>query len=377
MKDDLGDKKGMKGGCHIYQPYYHKILTRGDVHRVRISEIELIEWYGKRAHVRQSGLSWGVVEEAIVDLLKDKTYMKASAPRPPTTTPRTTATDRYLRQINPNNTIVLPVETRPIEELREGARRSSTREHKRPASYIEESYSEGESVWEEDGELVRGVNVLGQLNAYMETNDNDNEARIASQYRMLTMHDPEFLTIPEADDENISTRDALKAPDAEQFKEAIRKEVTDLIDTTKTLRTLTPEEVKAIPRYWQIGTTLKCKRKKKGNGLPDKHKARGAARGDQLAAKILPMPQTFSPTVKPFTFAFMMEIAIAKGLIRCTADIKAAYLNVPRPAGEIPILTKLEPFVAEICGLDPNQLYRIDKCLYGLPDSARHFYRHY
>ena len=35
----LGDKKDMKGGCHVYQPYYHKILTRGDVHRVRISEI--------------------------------------------------------------------------------------------------------------------------------------------------------------------------------------------------------------------------------------------------------------------------------------------------------------------------------------------------
>ncbi len=149
-------------------------------------------------------------------------------------------------QLHPN-TIVLPVETR-IEELRDGARRSSTRECKRPASYIEESYSEGESVWEENGELVRGVNVLEQLNAHMETDDNDNEARIASQYRMLTMHDLEFLTIPEADDETISTRGALKAPDAEQFKEAIRKEVTDLIDTTKTLCALTPEDVKAIPR---------------------------------------------------------------------------------------------------------------------------------
>ncbi len=51
--------------------------------------------------------------------------------------------------------------------------------------------------------------MLEQLNAHMETDDNDNEARIASQYRMLTMHDPEFLTVPEADDENISTRDAL------------------------------------------------------------------------------------------------------------------------------------------------------------------------
>ena len=136
-----------------------------------------------------------------------------------------------------------------------------------------------------------------------------------------------------------------------------------------------------MKKYWQIGTTLKCKRKKKGNGLPDKHKARGAARGDQLAAKILreglPMPQTFSPTVKPLTFAFMMQIAVTLDCIWCTADIKSAYLNVPRPTGEIPILTKLEPFVAEICDLPVQQLYRIDKCLYGLPDSGRHFYRHY
>jgi hypothetical protein len=332
----LGDKKGMKGGCHVYQPYYHKILTRGDVHRVRISKIELMEWYGKRAHVEQSRLSCGVVEEAVVDLLKDKPYMKASAPSPPVEDNDDTSDDsdqedtRQVQQsptpdqpdqLNPN-TIVLPVETRPIEELRDGARRSSTRERKRPAS--EESYSEGESVWEENGELVRGVNVLEQLNTHMETDDNDNEARIASQYRMLTMHDPEFLNkVPEADDENISTR----APDAEQFKKAICKEVTDLIDTTKTLRKLTPEEVKAIPKYWQIFTTLKCKRKKKGNALLDKQKARGAARGDQLAAKILkaglPMPQTFSPTVKPLTFAFMMQIAIAKGLIWCTAGYGA------------------------------------------------------
>ena len=396
----LGDKKGMNGGCHVYQPYRHKILTRGDVHRIRLSEFELMEWYGKRAHVRQSGLSWSTVEEAFVDLLQHKPYMNSSVPRPaveeptegyssddewqdmvPGQPPDQEHDDQDMEvQVHPN-TIILPVETRPIEELRAGARRQSTRERKRPASFIEESYQTGETVWEENGELVRGINVLQQLNAHMETDDNDNEARIASQYRILTMHDPEILSVPEADDENISTRDALRAPDAEQFKVAILKEATDLIDTTKTLTPQSEQQVKKMGMYWLIGTTLKCKRKKKGNGQPDKHKARGAARGDQLVAKILkaglPLPPTFSPTVKPLTFAFMMQIAIALGLIWCTADIKAAYLNVPRPAGEIPILTRLEPFVAEICGLDPNQLYRIDKCLYGLPDSGRHFYRHY
>ena len=407
----LGDKKGMKGGCHVYQPYWHKILTRGDVHRIRLSEFELMEWYGKRAHVRQSGLSWSIVEEAMVDLLQHKPYMNARVPRPaaeepPEETGEDDSSDDDdgqdddgddMEQEQPPdpdlgdqpmhghvhpNTIILPVETRPIEELRAGARRRSSRERKRPASYIEESYQDGETVWEEDGELVRGINVLKQLSPHMQTDDNDNEALIASQYRILTMHDPEILSVPEADDENKSTRDALKAPDAEQFKVAIIKEVTDLIETTKTLTPLSTTQVKALSTlYWLIGTTLKCKRKKKGNGQPDKHKARGAARGDQLTAKILkagmPLPPTFSPTVKPLTFAFMIQIAIALGLIWCTADIKAAYLNVPRPAGEIPILTKLERFVAEICGLDPDQLYRIDKCLYGLPDSGRHFYRHY
>ena len=129
--------------------------------------------------------------------------------------------------------------------------------------------------------------MIEQLNAHMETDDNDNEARIASLYRTITIHDPEILSVPEEDEENISTRDALKAYDAEKFKVAIKQEVTDLIKTTGTLTPLSRQEVESLGRYWQIGTTLKCKRKKKGNGLPDKHKARGAARGDQLVAKIL------------------------------------------------------------------------------------------
>jgi hypothetical protein len=77
-----------------------------------------------------------------------------------------------------------------------------------------------------------------------------------------------------------------------------------------------------MKKYWQIGTALKCKRKKKGNGLPDKHKAQDAARGEQLAAKTirkgLPMPQIFSQTVKPLTFAFMMKIAVTLECMWCT-----------------------------------------------------------
>jgi hypothetical protein len=94
------------------------------------------------------------------------------------------------------NTIVLPVETRPIEKLRDGARRTSSRKRTRTQFYINDSFSEGETTWEENRELVRGINIIEQINAHMQTDDNDNEARIASIYHMLTMHDPEILFVP-------------------------------------------------------------------------------------------------------------------------------------------------------------------------------------
>ena len=75
-------------------------------------------------------------------------------------------------------------------------------------------------------------------------------------------HDPEILSVPEDDEnnENISTREALKAADAEQFKEVIRKKVWELTKGTGTLVPVSTDEVKRMKKYWQIGTTLKCKR---------------------------------------------------------------------------------------------------------------------
>jgi hypothetical protein len=64
--------------------------------------------------------------------------------------------------------------------------RTSSRKRTRPQSYINESYSEGETIWKENGELVRGINIIEQIiNAHMKTDDNDNEARIVSIYHML------------------------------------------------------------------------------------------------------------------------------------------------------------------------------------------------
>jgi hypothetical protein len=185
-----------------------------------------MEWYGKRAYVRQSGLGWGHVKSAMLDLLKDgyglqRTQTSSRGLEPPTDNdsddedndpappliddesedenndhpPPLVEDDDFDNESNddsgPNDQlgapserddygqphltkIVLPVETRPIEELRDGACRMSSRKRMRLQPYINEYYSEGETTWEKNGELVLGINIIEQINAHIQTDDNDN-----------------------------------------------------------------------------------------------------------------------------------------------------------------------------------------------------------
>ena len=93
-------------------------------------------------------------------------------------------------------------------------------------------------------------------------------------------------------------------------------------------------------------------------------------------AKITP-PPTYSPTIMPLTFSFILQLSIIHGYTMATMDIKSAYLNTPLPPDSDWIITTLEPHIALACNLDPAQEYRIANALYGLPDSGRIFYQHY
>jgi hypothetical protein len=143
------------------------------------------------------------------------------------------------------------------------------------------------------------------------------------------------------DTEEIETADALRAPDREQFIAAIRKEVHSLISETRTLQPLSRtasggySENTENKRVWKIRTTLKCKRKKKPNGEPDKQKARAAARGDTLRRAMIKanvkLPASYSPTIMPLTFSLFLQLAVIQQLHTATMDIKSAYLNAALP----------------------------------------------
>ena len=363
----VGDQTTSKGAAMVYQPYQHSILVRGDVHRVRISDIQLLQFFGRRIAIREGSLPFKIVQDAIIDLLNDKPYQQIQPPNQ-----NQTDHGRALPP-NPNDTIILPlpIATRPMNPARE----------LRPRTHG--SYSDQFRRNNNLSILRRHTRHIHELTGARAHDINENEEpTILHNYRMLAIHDSETITPIDLDDqENISTRDALSAHDSPLFAIAIKSEIETLLTETKTLIPVAKEHVDSLERKLIIGTTVKCKRKKRGNGQPDKHKARGAARGDQLARQYYKLgisaPKTFSPTIKPLTFAFILQLAIQQNLIMATMDIKSAYLAVPIPPTEIPIFTKLEKFVAELCNLDPNQYYQLNKYLYGLPDSGRAFYFHY
>ena len=80
------------------------------------------------------------------------------------------------------------------------------------------------------------------------------------------------------------------------------------------------------------------------------------------------------PTVKPLTFAWIQQLAIVKKLFRSTSDVKLAYLNCIYPDDADWIVVYLEPWIADALGLERDQLFRVRRYIYGLPDAGRAFY---
>ena len=65
----MGDKKGVKGAVWVYRPYRHDRLLRDDVHKIPVSDVQLLMWYGRREEMRQAGLPFQVVRDAYTNLL--------------------------------------------------------------------------------------------------------------------------------------------------------------------------------------------------------------------------------------------------------------------------------------------------------------------
>jgi histone deacetylase 1/2 len=87
--------------------------------------------------------------------------------------------------------------------------------------------------------------------------------------------------------------------------------------------------------------------------------------------------ETYSPTIGALAYATVHQLAVIDNMEMCTVDTVGAYLYQEYPDEMTPIYLVLPSNVAEICGLDPTDHYRIRRYLYGLPDSGRAYYKAY
>ena len=368
----MGDEDSVKGGSVIYMPYTHNFLTRGNGHRILISDIQLLQWYSQRRDIRRNPLPYSVVKDAVMDLLanRETTVTRTDASQlliTPALTDAGTITDPQAPAVIQHavQSPTAPTQTQPSSRPR-----TALLPIPPPASIRRDSRQRAKTIFYKPHDIRAVSEALREImdrenpQPPIFATDNDgqpSDTDIMRSYAIDTLFASEYYT---GETEEIETAEALRAPDREQFIIAIKKEVQSLISDTKTLQPLTrtatgyAENVDQ-KRVWKIRTTLKCKRKKKSNGEPDKHKARAAARGDTLRRAMIkaqaPLPASYSPTIMPLTFSLFLQLAVIQKLHMATMDIKSAYLNAALPPDADWIVTTLEPHIAEVCGLDPAQ----------------------
>lgn len=163
----------------------------------------------------------------------------------------------------------------------------------------------------------------------------------------------------------------LNGPNRDEWIKALKSEIDSLLSVTKSL---VPEEPDPNIPFDIIWATTVLKRKLKADGSIDKFKVRIPVCGNQLKDYQYP---TYSPTVSPLTHMAMLQLTVYDELFSATFDTIGAYLHQAYPSHYKPIFVKLPRKLAEVCGLDPNTLYRVKKYLYGLPDAGRAYYEAY
>ena len=174
--------------------------------------------------------------------------------------------------------------------------------------------------------------------------------------------------------ENPTVTQALNGDKKEFWKVGIREEVFENLLKTDRV-SLQAVDFSEVPRDALITYLTFVLKKKIKPDREDRYKARGCMRGDLTPNKDL--VETFSPTVSSLTCAALQQIAVIDEMEQQLVDTVGAFLGQDYPDSAPALYVKLDRKVAEVCGLDPDQVYRVVKYLYGIPDAGRAYYKAY
>jgi hypothetical protein len=173
-------------------------------------------------------------------------------------------------------------------------------------------------------------------------------------------------------DENPTTTQALKPdnPNIQYWIIAIIAEVfKNLLKPGDP--SIVPVDYKDIPRNAMITFLQFVHKQKIKQGRADRFKSRGCYMGNRLPKG---QTETYSPTVSTLACAALQQVAIIDEMEQALVDTVGAFLAQDYPDTAPALYVKLPYAVAIACGLDPQQVYRVVKYLYGIPDASRAYY---
>jgi hypothetical protein len=156
---------------------------------------------------------------------------------------------------------------------------------------------------------------------------------------------------------------ALKGDDADNWKLAIKSEISSLLSHdigSPVLRSEIPAGEQILP----VKCVLHIKRDSKSD--PIKFKARLVVLGN---LKKNTMSDVFAPTANDKSIKLLLSLATSLGLIVISTDVFGAFLY---PTQEEPIYIVLP---SKITG-DELVYWKLNKTMYGLPSSPAAFYKH-
>lgn len=169
----------------------------------------------------------------------------------------------------------------------------------------------------------------------------------------------------------IDVEQALRSPDTEKWKKAMREEI-DALRNNKTWTIVErPEHKKIIGSKWVLRTKLNA------DGLVERRKARLVARGF-TQRKDLDYFETFAPVARAESIRTVMALAVEKNLYVHQLDFVSAYLN-----GELneELYLEIPDFFSKIIKNEEmqksteNKVFRLNKALYGLKQSGRCWFK--
>lgn len=227
----------------------------------------------------------------------------------------------------------------------------STERRKRPRKEISESDTESS---DENEISTRRARVDDDLDLFGPQSSDADHTQNRTSHAMTAYTDMSAVPEPE------NYAQAMRAPDAGKWEEAIRSEHDSLIQNNTWDVVVLPADRKALTSRWVF------KRKIGADGCVSRYKARLVARGCQQVHGI-DFEETFAAVVKPSSYKVLFALSAALGWQCEQMDVKTAFLN-----GELEseVYVKAPPGIQ----IPRGKVLRLRRALYGLKQSPRTWY---